>query len=121
MKEIAEFTIIGLPNLPNKDRYSHWATKSKNNKTWKLKIFHMCNDLKISGLELKSAKLTFIRHSTKEPDYDNLCASFKACQDGLVSSRVIIDDKTAVIGIPTYQWIYRQRKLGGQITVRIEA
>jgi hypothetical protein len=120
MRLVKEFTLDGLPNLPNVDRYKHWAIRRKSTLLWKQNVFLACHEHKISGLFLATAKLTFIRRSPREPDYDNLVASFKACQDGLVAAGVVLDDKTKNIGQPSYLWIRQLPRHGGQITIRIE-
>lgn len=79
-----------------------------------------CNELKITGLALKKAKLSLIRHSSNECDFDGLVSSFKHVIDGLVVAQVIIDDKSSVIDQPSYSWEFRQRNLGGQISIKIE-
>lgn len=120
MRLIAEFTIMGLPELPNKNMYKHWAVKRKNVHKWKKLVYEQCCLARINGLGLDSAVLSFIRHSSAEPDFDNMVASFKACQDGLVWADVIQDDKQINVGQPSYKWEYRPRKQGGMISIKIE-
>ena len=117
---IAEFEIKGLPDLPNRSRYRHWAIQRKGVVKWQRLVMHECYLAKISGLGLNRAVLSFERHSSVEPDFDNIVASFKGCQDALIKAGVIIDDKQAVIGQPSYKWVYRPRKQGGLIKIRIE-
>lgn len=117
---VAEFGIEGTPKLINEIGRKSWPVKAKEAKLWKNKVILKCLELKISGLSLNKASLTFTRHSMKQPDHDNLAISFKHVQDGLVDAQVITNDTNAVIGVPTYLWVFRRRQLGGQITVRIE-
>ncbi len=121
MNLIGEFEIAGVPDLPNVSRYAHWTKGRKNVFRWKRLVSDKCYLAKIANLNLEKASLTFTRHSSREPDFDNLVASFKACQDGLVLAKVIIDDKSSVIGQSKYFWEYRPRKLGGKISIRVEA
>lgn len=121
MKVIAEFTIKGLPKLFNAIGRKHWTEKASEARKWKHNVLFECNRLGVTNLNLTKAKLTFIRQSMRECDFDSLVNSFKSTQDGLVVAKVIIDDKPSVIGQATYLWEYRMRKLGGQITVKIEA
>lgn len=51
-----------------------------------------------------SARIEMIRHSSTEPDFDNLVSSFKWILDGLIDAGVIVSDKPSVIGQPVYQW-----------------
>ncbi len=120
MRLIAEFSIPGSPELPNKVMYKHWAIKRKNAVKWKNLVIQQCILARIAGLGLDHAVLTFIRHSSKQCDFDNLVSSFKACQDGLVKANVIQDDKPINIGQPSYRWMYRPRKEGNLTTIRIE-
>lgn len=68
---------------------------------------------------MAKAKLTLTRYSSKEPDFDGLCSSFKNVIDGLVEAGVIIDDKMSVIGQPTYAWVKCPPKKG-KIKVVVE-
>lgn len=120
MRLVAEFTIKGLPELPNKKRYKHWAIQRKEVHRWKRFVHEQCCLARINGLGLDTAVLTFTRHSSVQPDFDNLVSSFKACQDGLVFACVIQDDKEINVGQPSYKWEYRARKEGGIITIKIE-
>lgn len=117
---IAEFSIKGLPELPNRNMYKHWAVRRKAAVKWKNLVLAECLKLGINELWLTSAALTFVRHSSREPDGDNLQMSFKAARDGLVAAGVIVDDSPKVIGKPDYLWQRRPPKQGGMITIRIE-
>lgn len=120
MAVIAELEILDLPELPNKSVYKHWKHKWNNTCKWKKRVMHECYLHKIHGLNLEIAKLFYERHSSKEPDFDNLVASFKPVQDGLIEAGVIQDDKTKNIGQPSYKWFYKAFKSGGMIKIRIE-
>jgi hypothetical protein len=117
---VAEFDIEGTPKLINEIGRKSWPIKAREAKLWVNKISGKCHALKISGIKLEKASITYIRHSMKQPDHDNLAISFKHVQDGLVKAQVIIDDTHAVIGVPTYLWLFRARRLGGLTTVKIE-
>lgn len=52
---------------------------------------------------LGKAKITLIRHSSKETDFDNRVVAGKFIIDCLKGS-VIADDNIVSIGIPTYLW-----------------
>ena len=55
---------------------------------------------------LAQADLAFLRVSvaSREPDFDNLVASYKDVLDALVHWKVIQDDKPSVIGSPWFGW-----------------
>lgn len=53
---------------------------------------------------LEKAKITCIRYSSAEPDFDNLAISFKSAIDGLRDAGIILDDKKKNIGMTTYMW-----------------
>ncbi len=120
MRLIAELIIDGTPSLPNVTLYQHWAIKRQGAMKWKKRVFAACCEAKINGLGLDHAVLSYIRRSSKECDFDNMVASFKHCQDGLVWANVIVDDKPINIGQPSYKWEYRARKFGNQTVIRIE-
>lgn len=67
---------------------------------------------------LEKCKITFTRVSSREPDYDNLVASFKAPTDALKFNGIILDDKRAMIN-PEYFW-QRARPKQGHIKIKIE-
>jgi Holliday junction resolvase RusA-like endonuclease len=69
---------------------------------------------------LDKARVRFTRHSSIRPDFDNLAASFKAVQDGLIDAGVIANDTFAVIGNPEYSWEKASPK-GGKITIEVFA
>lgn len=68
---------------------------------------------------LKTAKITFTRHSAVCPDFDNLANSFKACLDGLRDAGVIIDDKMVNVGAPDYCW-EKAKRGEGRITIQVD-
>ncbi len=117
---VAEFTIEGSPKLYNAIGRKSWHIKAAEAKLWRNKVSNKCHLLKINGLKLDKATLSFTRHSMKECDFDGLVQSMKHVQDGLVAAGVIIDDKPSVIGQPSYKWEFRARRLGGMVTIKIE-
>lgn len=121
-----EFSIQGLPkNVTN--NMVHWRKKHAEAKKWKLFVIaevrrHLMRapDLKdYRRPKLERAKLTLTRHSSSEPDFDGLVASFKHVIDGLVEAGVIANDKTSNIGQPNYVWVKAKPKQGF-ITVKVE-
>ena len=118
LRLVAEFHILGLPQMTNSIGRSHWSKKFKEARKWKSLVFTHCLKAKITQLELNRAVLTLTRHSTKEPDFDGLVSGFKHVIDGLVEAKVIISDKPSVLEGTTYRW--EKRKAGG-VTIRIQA
>ncbi len=116
--KVVEFTLFGLPKTINEIGRKHWSFKYKEAKHWKQLVYQICVFHRIEALKLEKATLEFTRHSSREPDFDNLAGSFKHVLDGLVVAGVIKDDKPSVIGSPTFRWEKTKIK-GGFITVKI--
>jgi hypothetical protein len=109
----------GLPSTTNSGGRRHWAIKVKENRAWGL---YMRSQLLEAGLPerpLMKAKLTLTRCSSAEPDFDGLVSSFKILIDHLVKNGVIIDDRSSVIGQPTYLW-KKERPTMGHILIEVE-
>ena len=96
-----EFTLMGLPSTPNSRR--HWREVHKENEAWYSAV-RAAAWSKRPATPLSKAKLTLTRVSATEPDYDNLCASFKPVIDGLRYAGVLLDDKKQNIGMADYFW-----------------
>lgn len=118
---ILEFEINGLPRMTNTSRV-HWTKKMKEASKWK--HLAVAAAVQANGDWIKEpmqkAKLTLIRFSSVEPDFDGLVSSFKHVIDGLVEAGVIVNDKVSNIGQPSYKWTYAPPKKG-KIKVRVEA
>lgn len=108
--------INSLPPLPNHKK--HWRRISSDRKKWRRWSFFATVGQKPPSPFLK-ARLTLTRHSSSEPDYDGLVASFKSIIDGLVDAGILANDKMSNIGIPTYRWMYAPPKLG-KISIVVE-
>lgn len=119
MRLVAEINLPGLPKTTNTLNRMNWRLRSKHADAWKTATYLSCLKHRITNLKLKTAKLTLIRHSGIEPDFDGLVGSFKYVIDGLKRAGVIIEDSTDVIGQPSYAW-EKAKKKAGFITVRIE-
>ena len=110
--------IQGLPPTTNKAGYGHWAKKAKEVKRWRFNVVAVVGTSKPKS-PLKKAKLTLIRCSSKETDFDNLVISFKPVVDGLKDAGIISDDRSSVIGQPTYLW-KKERPTMGHIIIEVE-
>lgn len=119
MSLICEMEIAGFPKTINAMGRKHWALKAKEATRWKNLVHDMCVFHRIAGLNLKKAKLTLTRFSSRECDFDGTVSSFKHVIDGLVQAKVVENDKTSNIGQPTYLW--EAAKPGkGKIRIKIE-
>ncbi len=74
------FELPGLPRLQSKGRI-HWAVAAREDAYWKGLSRLMARP--VPPEPLKRARALFVRHSSVEPDGDNLSASFKPLRDGL--------------------------------------
>lgn len=106
------FEIPSLPKTTNAGGRAHWALKAKEAKVWKAWVLLCVRQVKFKGPPLQKARLTLIRYSSSEPDFDGLVSSFKHVIDGLVDAKVLVSDKQSVIGQPTYLWEYAPPKKG---------
>ena len=111
-----DIEIPRLPAMNSSRRVSRWVEIAEKN-LWAEEIAAETHR-KIPPEPLKRANVTFIRRSSLEPDYDNLVASFKHVQDGLIGL-IIVDDKPSVIGHPDYKWEPAPPKKGS-IVIRVE-
>lgn len=111
--------IPGLPKPFNAFAYrGRWAIK-KEKEIWLAAISALAAG-KLPPKPLEKAKLTFIRHSSKCPDFDGLVSSFKFCCDPLVTLGVLIDDNMEVTGTPTYLW-FKAKMKEGRVEVIVES
>lgn len=111
------FEIKGLPKLTNVIGHSHWTVKYRNTKLWKKNVWIMCIGKKPS-LPLKKALIRLKRHSSAQPDFDNLANSFKPILDGLKEAGIIEDDGPDFVKVD-YCWMFTQSKMG-RITVHVQ-
>lgn len=113
-----EFRINKLPPNPLNGRHGSWRAKAAARKFWK-ELAIAAIGPEIPEKPLKKAKCTFTRHSSAEPDFDGLVASFKPVVDSLKAAKVIEDDKPSVIGQPEYRW-EKAKRGEGSVTVTVE-
>lgn len=105
MKLLAEFKLPGIPKTINQMSGRHWVVRHNEAKRWKALVLLFCRQLRIEGLNLPVCRLELTRHSSREPDFDNMVGSWKHIIDGLVEAQVMIDDKPSVIGSPVFKWV----------------
>jgi hypothetical protein len=106
-----ELTINELPPLMTNGTQHSWRARAGIKSKWKNRTA-----LEIGGRippsPLTRARVKFVRHSSNEPDFDNLVTSFKPIMDGLVLARVLIDDAREIVGQPEYVWAKEKRNKG---------
>ena len=105
-----------LPPLNTSDRRRHWSVQHKEAEAWKWLVFgELGGD--IPKRPWRKVKMICTRHSSRQPDYDNLVASFKPVIDALVKNSVIADDRPDNFEgeHPDYEWVKGQ----SHITVEI--
>ncbi len=97
---------LEIPHLPkpvNSWMGEHWRVRHKSSKEWRIRV---AQEVLVAGkpksCPWKKAKLTLSRMSSGQMDFDGLVSSFKCVVDGLVKCGVLVDDKMANIGQPTY-------------------
>lgn len=120
MSDVIEFEIEGLPKRTNNAR-ANWRAKHAEAKKWKARVMKalVCGAKPLPGEPWAKAKLTLIRCSSAEPDFDGLVSSFKHVIDGLIVSGIIQNDKMSNVGIPDYRW-EKVSPGKGKIKVRVE-
>ena len=106
-----DVTINYLPPLPNQMLRKHYLRIKRMNDKTRAQMFPLIMQGRPDA-PLETAKITLIRGSSREPDFDGLVGSFKAVLDGLVKAGIIKDDKVSVIGQPTYLWERTSPKKG---------
>lgn len=96
--------ILGKPpKLPNRFGRT-WLSRHGERKRWERMVNHALNDFRYWDDPLTKAKLTLVRYSSRQPDEDNLMASWKPVIDALVSYGVIEDDNPKVIVELVSKW-----------------
>ena|SRR3990167_10442710 len=113
-----DIELLGLPKTINEWGGRSWHSKFREANKWHARLLgKMLITRQVAPpLPLKKAKVTLIRNSSREPDFDNLVQSFKPVVDALKKTLIIVDDSSKVIGHPKYEWQKADPKNG---TIRI--
>lgn len=111
-----QFEIFGLPKTAN-GGHGHWRADHARKKLWKKNVGTALLG-QIPKAPFQKAKAVFTRCSSSEPDFDNLCISFKPVCDALKAFGVIIDDKPSHF-TAEYRWEKAKPK-AGRIKVKVE-
>ena len=110
----AQFELAGLP--PMNRQHKHWAVLGKLNKRWRHDAYIAMRAAGLPEGELKSVRVRYTRHSTREPDLDNAAAATKAIQDGICDA-LRFDDKPNQF-TPEWRW-EKARPREGKTTIQI--
>ncbi len=116
MSYTAKFIHHSLPHPVNVVERMPWQQKRRYVRELKAEIAYLLIGKKPKE-PLFEAKLTLVRCSSSEPDFDGLVSSFKYVVDTLKDCGVIVDDKMRNIGQSSYQWEYAPPKKGMIIVV----
>ena len=116
MKYHLELNIQGLPRVNTSDN-RHWRARQRSKNMWYRAVFVESFDRRPSQ-PLERARVRITRHSTREPDFDNLVQGGKFLLDGLTQCKIILDDKPSVIGQPEYRW-EKAPPRKGHVTVEV--
>lgn len=110
MNYLAHLKINFLPSILTNSR-AHWSAKHREIKTMQKHIRVALGRL-IPEKPLKKINIELVRHSSVQPDFDNLVSSFKGAIDALVIFGVIENDKPENIAAQKYSWKKAPPKMG---------
>ena len=110
---------LDLPGLPriNTSDNRHWRVRQREKKDWYFLVWIESHRF-VPESPLVRAQVRITRHSSSEPDYENLTQGGKHILDGLVRAGVLADDKPSVIGQPEYRW-EKAPPRKGHVTVEV--
>lgn len=97
---------------------AHWIT-AKERTRWKKLVMSSILPTDIPKKPIERARLTCIRHSSMEPDYDGLVSGFKWPIDALVFHGILANDKMSNVGKPDCSW-QKAKKGEGKIIIVVE-
>lgn len=96
--------LAGLPRMANSSgRSSHWRALHQEAKKWQQTVVFKVGIFK-PAIPLKRARLTLIRFSSMEPDYDGLVRGFKSIIDGFILAKVLENDRLSNTGAWNCHW-----------------
>lgn len=109
------FTIPLLLDTPNRTRGQHWAVTAAYKKRIAQEVWIALGG-RLPAAPLARSRVTVWRHSTQEPDFDNMVASLKPIADVLQPATdarkyglgIILDDKPACCEIVA-RWVKAKR------------
>jgi hypothetical protein len=113
-------TLHSLPDSLNKGLRGHRMKYFSKNKKWDLLIFGMVRH-QLPPKPLEKARISIVRHSWRQLDYDGLVGSMKPIVDALVTAGVLADDNWNVTGPWVVDQQFRPKKDGPLLVVEVEA
>ena len=122
-REIPYRLRLEIPRLPPLQAAGttggHWAKRVREKVWWDSQIGWHVRAGGRPAVPLPMANVTMTRHSTMEPDADNLAASWKYPLDALVKAGVIESDKPSVIEFIS-RWAKAKRASQG-VTIEVRS
>ena len=116
LRYVLAFTIDQLPPVNSADGTNRWVRRKKR-KEWEQLVWFAVRRKRPKS-PLRHAAVSVTRHSSVEPDYDNLAQGGKFILDALVDNMILKDDKRQIIGTPHYDW-KRSAPRRGSVTVSV--
>ena len=120
--------VLEIPALPvsNPSVNRHWRAKVRDRAEWALRVKAALGRLPKLWTPIEHARVEFVRHSSREPDGDNLVAGMKLVRDLLQPDAkgnrggvgLIKSDAPGHIEA-TYRWEKAPPKLG-RVTITVE-
>ena len=104
-----------LPPMNTSATRRHWSVAHREVKRWRAIV---ATYRPKPSQPLLYARVTCVRMSTREPDYENLTMSFKAAVDSLVHCGIVVDDSPAHME-RIYRWA-KARPRCGRVAIRVE-
>lgn len=94
-----QLELMGLPRMANPSGSStHWRYADQERKKWQTYVAAAVLKSGRPPKPLERAKLTLVRFSSVEPDFDGLVRGMKSIVDGLVYSGVLENDRLSNTG-----------------------
>jgi hypothetical protein len=113
--------VLEIDELPwlNPSANRHWTAKARERQRWMVLVRAALGRQRRPPRPLQRARVEFTRFSSREPDSDNLVASFKLCRDLLLPMTarnpggvgILKDDDPASI-VAEYHWQEAPRNMG---------
>ena len=115
-----DLTFHELPPSLNKTLRKHWTGQRKVGKAWD-QMVAIAVAGKLPPEPLPFARITIVRHFWASMDYDGVVGSMKPVVDALVTAGVLSDDRWKVTGPWIVDQVFRAKKDGPMLTVRVES
>jgi hypothetical protein len=115
-----ELEIAGLPKIITNGSKGSWRAAWGEARKWHREVHDaLVLSRQLPPAPFRTARLTLVRCSLREPDADNLYASFKHVVDGLVKAGVLENDKPSNLPATVVRW-QPARRNQGKIKITVE-